>query len=63
MYYVVYFSNHNNKMYSSIVECSLFNPIEFADKMLPDGYIIVNWKKLSKEESDDVTNYMNKENE
>lgn len=58
MYYIVYFSNENGKIYSSIVECKFFNPIEFANEMLPSSCVILNWKKLSKEEEDNIVNYM-----
>ena len=61
MYYIVYFSNNNNKMYSSIVTCDIFNPIEFAKEMLPPDHIIVNWKKLSKDEEDEVIKYIDSE--
>ena len=48
-------------MYSSIVTCNIFNPIEFAKEMLPPDHVIVNWKKLSKDEEDEVTKYIDNE--
>lgn len=57
-YFIVCFNNKTLKYSSGVImDCEVFNPIEFAET-LPKDNVLIDWKKLTVKEETEVLNYM-----